>query len=122
MKFIGHRFVFAAAAFLALAGKGDAVGVMSIDAGTNGIVEAEMPFDAVDGNGPSDFISGFFMGDGSIFSDRLYRFPADSGNEPLPDFGLQSSNAVQSSFAFWSGEHWRPWGPHGRPWCCKEKK
>ena len=52
MKFIGHRFVFAAAAFLALAGKGDdAVGVMSIDAGTNGVVEAEMPFDAVDGNG-----------------------------------------------------------------------
>ena len=28
-----------------------AVGVMSIDAGTNGVVEAEMPFDAVDGNG-----------------------------------------------------------------------
>ena len=56
MKFIGHRFVFAAAAFLALAGKGDdAVGVMSIDAGTNGIVEAEMPFDAVDGNGPASF-------------------------------------------------------------------
>ncbi len=27
----------------------DAVGVMSIDAGTNGVVEAEMPFDAVDG-------------------------------------------------------------------------
>ena len=108
MKFIGHRFVFAAAAaFFALAGKGDdAVGVMSIDAGTNGVVEAEMPFDAVDGNGPSDFISGFFMGDGSIFSDRLYRFPADSGNEPTPDFGFQSSNAVQSSFAFWSGEHW----------------
>ena len=53
MKFIGHRFVFAAAAaFFALAGKGnDAVGVMSIDAGTNGVVEAEMPFDAVDGNG-----------------------------------------------------------------------
>ena len=52
MKFIGHRFVFAAAAFLAFAGKGDdAVGVMSIDAGTNGVVEAEMPFDAVDGNG-----------------------------------------------------------------------
>jgi hypothetical protein len=57
MKFVGHRFVFAAAAaFLALAGKGDdAVGVMSIDAGTNGIVEAEMPFDAVDGNRPTSF-------------------------------------------------------------------
>lgn len=65
MKFIGHRFVFAAAAFLSFAGKGDdAVGVMSIDAGTNGVVEAEMPFDAVDGNRSSDFISGFFMGDG----------------------------------------------------------
>ena len=90
MKFIGHRIAFvfaAAAAFFALAGKGDdAVGVMSIDAGTNGVVEAAMPFNAVDGNGPSDFISGFFMGDGSIFSDRLYRFPADSGNEPVPDF------------------------------------
>ena len=57
MKFIGHRFVFAAAAaFLAFAGKGDdAVGVMSIDAGTNGIVEAEMPFNAFGGNGPASF-------------------------------------------------------------------
>ena len=66
MKFIGHRFVFAAAAaFFALAGKGnDAVGIVRVDAGTNGVVEAEMPFDAVVGDGPSDFISGFFMGDG----------------------------------------------------------
>ena len=57
MKFIGHRIAFAfAAAFLALAGKSDdAVGVMRIDAGTNGVVEAEMPFDAVDGNGPASF-------------------------------------------------------------------
>ena len=57
MKFIGHRFVFAAAAaFLALSGKcDDAVGVMSIDAGTNGIVEAEMPFNAFGGNGPASF-------------------------------------------------------------------
>ena len=57
MKFVGHRFVFAAAAaFLSFAGKGDdAVGVMSIDAGTNGIVEAEMPFNAFGGNGPASF-------------------------------------------------------------------
>ena len=57
MKFIGHRFVFAvAAAFIVFAGKGeDAVGVMSIDAGTNSIVETEMPFNAVDGNGPASF-------------------------------------------------------------------
>ena len=57
MKFIGHRFVFAAAAaFLAFAGKGDgAVGVMSIDAGTNGVVEAEMPFNAFGRNGPASF-------------------------------------------------------------------
>ena len=43
MKFIGHRFVFAAAAaFLALSGTGDdAVGVMRID--------------AVGGNGPASF-------------------------------------------------------------------
>ena len=55
MKFIGHRIAFAAAAaFFAFAGKGDdAVGVMSIDAGTNGIVEAEMPFNAFGGNGPA---------------------------------------------------------------------
>ena len=33
----------------------DAVGVMSIDAGTNGIVEAEMPFNAFGGNGPASF-------------------------------------------------------------------
>ena len=39
MKFIGHRFAFAvAAAFIVFAGKGiDAVGVMRIDAGTNGV-------------------------------------------------------------------------------------
>jgi hypothetical protein len=57
MKFIGHKFAFAvSAAFLALAGKcDDAVGVMSIDAGTNGIVEAEMPFNAFGGNGPASF-------------------------------------------------------------------
>ena len=57
MKFIGHRIAFAfAAVFFALAGKGDdAVGVMSIDAGTNGIVEAEMPFNAFGGNGPASF-------------------------------------------------------------------
>jgi hypothetical protein len=57
MKFIGHKFAFAVAvAFLALVGKDDdAVGVMSIDAGTNGIVEAEMPFNAFGGNGPASF-------------------------------------------------------------------
>jgi hypothetical protein len=57
MKFIGHKFAFAVAvACLALVGKGDdAVGVMSIDAGTNGIVEAEMPFNAFGGNGPASF-------------------------------------------------------------------
>ena len=47
MKFIGHRFVFAAAAaFLPFAGKGDdAVGVMSIDAGTNGSIVTNAVFD-----------------------------------------------------------------------------
>ena len=47
MKFIGHRFVFAAAAaFLSFAGKGDdAVGVMSIDAGTNGSIVTNAVFD-----------------------------------------------------------------------------
>ena len=46
MKFIGHRIAFAAAAFFALAGKGDdAVGVMSIDAGTNGSIVTNAVFD-----------------------------------------------------------------------------
>ena len=57
MKFIGHRIAFlVAAVFLAFAGKGDdAVGVMRIDAGTNSVIEAEMPFDALGWNGPASF-------------------------------------------------------------------
>ena len=41
-----------------------------------------------------------------IFSDMLYRFPADYRNGETSDSGLQTSNAFVSSFAFWSGERW----------------
>lgn len=55
MKFTVESTIYIAAtcclATMLSAFADDAVGVMSIDAGTNGVVEAEMPFDAVDGNG-----------------------------------------------------------------------
>ena len=94
MKFIGHRFVFAAAAFLALAGKGDAVGVMSIDAGTNGIVEAEMPFDAVDGNGPASFTN--IRGSAPmVFCIMSYKKISNGTIEFLQEVLLDGSNAGQ---------------------------
>jgi hypothetical protein len=105
MKFIGHKFAFAVAvACLALAGTGDdAVGVLRVDTDTNNIVAVEMPFDAIAGNGelgtgigPANFISGTFMGDGSIFSDRLYRFPLTTN-----DYALTTNN-----YAFYTDGVW----------------
>jgi hypothetical protein len=52
---------------------------LRVDTDTNNIVAVEMLFDAIAGNGelgtgigPANFNSGTFLGDGSIFSDRLF--------------------------------------------------
>jgi len=114
MKYgFGHILFFALATIAGISFADDAAGVLRIDAGTNGVVETAMPFDAIagngesgTGNGPGDFISGGFMGDGSAFSDRLYRIPAADWNWQPSDFGPQTSNAFLPAFAFWSGERW----------------
>ena len=82
---LGKKCSFALTAFAvaALAGAtaiaDDVVGVMKVDAGTNGVVEFEMPFSAMSGTGPSGYVSGAFLGDGGEFSDRLFRFDAATG-------------------------------------------
>ncbi|MBR7180821.1 MAG: hypothetical protein IKD42_04340 [Kiritimatiellae bacterium] len=119
-----HRVIFLVAVmFSAFAGKGDdAVGIVRVDAGTNGVVEAEMPFDAVDGNGPSDFISGFFMGDGSIFSDRLYRFPLSTNDYPLTTNACPDETDDYAFYSYGAQYHGvRNTQYHGVPWySCKE--
>lgn len=102
MKFIGHRIAFAAAAaFLAFAGKGDdAVGVMSIDAGTNGIVEAEMPFNAFGGNGPASFTNT----SGSapmVFCIMSYKKISNGTIEFSQEVLLDGSNAGQDDSLRW---------------------
>ena len=89
---------FCAAAFVlaVLAGASsfadDVVGVMSVDVGTNGLAEVEMPFSPMcPDQGPIGYVSGAFLGDGGELSDRLVRFDADSAT---------STNAV------WSGDCW----------------
>ena len=42
----------------------DLAGVMSVDAGTNGVVEFEMPFAPMEPIGPQGYVSGIFLGDG----------------------------------------------------------
>ena len=69
----------------------DAVGVLRVDAGTNGLVEVEMSFAPMDGAGPVGYVSGVFLGDGGAFSDRLYRRDASTG---------EMTNAI------WSGATW----------------
>jgi len=106
-----HRVIFLVAVmFSALAGKGDdAVGIVHVDAGTNGVVETAMPFDAVPYGGaeascgPASFISGLFLGDGSIFSDRLYRFPLSTNDYSLTtnDYPLSTND-----YAFYSDGAW----------------
>ena len=36
----------------------DAVGLVRVDAGTNGVVETEMPFSPIDDSGPLGYVSG----------------------------------------------------------------
>jgi len=85
----------AAIALAALAGvpsfADDSIGVVGVDAGTNGVVELEMPFAPLAGNGPAAFLSGAFSGDGGEFSDRLFRLDSATG---------ASTNAV------WCGSGW----------------
>ena len=69
----------------------DLAGVMSVDAGTNGVVEFEMPFAPMEPIGPQGYVSGIFLGDGGDYSDRLFKY--DSVSE-----------MVQS--AVWGGYSW----------------
>ena len=57
----------------------DVVGVVRIDANTNGLVEVEMPFEPMGNTGPSGFVAGLFTGDGSLSSDLLFCRSAASG-------------------------------------------
>ena len=57
----------------------DVVGVMRVDANTNGLVEVEMPFEPMGNTGPSGFVAGLFMGNGSLSSDSLFCRSAGSG-------------------------------------------
>ena len=47
---------------------------MSVDAGTNGVVEFEMPFAPMEPIGPQGYVSGIFSGDGGEYSDRLFKY------------------------------------------------
>ena len=57
----------------------DLAGVMSVDAGTNGVVEFEMPFAPMEPIGPQGYVSGIFSGDGGEYSDRLFKYDSVSG-------------------------------------------
>ena len=83
---------FALAAMTGVSFADDVVGVMSVDVGTNGLAEVEMPFSPLcPDHGPIGYVAGAFLGDGSELSDRLVRFDADSAT---------STNAV------WDGDRW----------------
>ena len=83
---------FALAAMAGVSFADDVVGVMSVDVGTNGLAEVEMPFSPLcPDQGPIAYVAGAFLGDGGELSDRLVRFDADSAT---------STNAV------WNGDCW----------------
>ena len=69
----------------------DAVGLVRVDAGTNGLVEAEMPFSPIGDSGPIGYVSGAFLGDGGEFSDQLFRYDASTG---------ETTNAAWSASAW----------------------
>ncbi len=78
----------------------DVVGVLNVSAGTNGVVEVEMPFAPLSADsGPSGYISGAFLGDGGDESDRLVRFDAASGS---------STNAVWCTGLWLDPATWLP--------------
>lgn len=69
----------------------DAVGLVRVDAGTNGVVETEMPFSPIGDSGPLGYVSGAFLGDGGEFSDQLFRYDASTG---------ETTNAAWSASAW----------------------
>ena len=77
----------------------DAVGLVRVDAGTNGVVEAEMPFSPIGDSGPLGYVSGAFLGDGGEFSDQLFRYDASTG---------ETTNAVWSASAWLDPFTWLP--------------
>ena len=96
----------------------DAVGVVRVDAGTNGVVQAVMPFAPMDDVGPAGYVSGAFLGDGGPLSDRLFRQDALTGAttdavwsagvwlDPfvgLPSFMQASGGLVLSLAVPWDG-------------------
>ena len=54
----------------------DTVGVMRVEAGTNGLVEVDMPFAPMSDVGPLGYVAGLFCGYGGEFSDILFRHPS----------------------------------------------
>ena len=77
----------------------DAVGLVRVDAGTNGVVETEMPFSPIGDSGPLGYVSGAFLGDGGEFSDQLFRYDASTG---------ETTNAVWSASAWLDPFTWLP--------------
>ena len=77
----------------------DAVGLVRVDAGTNGVVETEMPFSPIGDSGPIGYVSGAFLGDGGEFSDQLFRYDASTG---------ETTNAVWSASAWLDPFTWLP--------------
>ena len=68
-------------------------------AGTNGVVETEMPFSPIGDSGPLGYVSGAFLGDGGEFSDQLFRYDASTG---------ETTNAVWSASAWLDPFTWLP--------------
>ena len=77
----------------------DAVGLMRVDDGTNGLVEVAMPFSPIDDSGPLGYVSGAFLGDGGSLSDQLFRYDASTG---------ETTNAVWSASAWLDPFTWLP--------------
>jgi hypothetical protein len=70
----------------------DAVGLIRVDAGTDGLVEAEMPFSPIGNSGPLGYVSGAFLGDGGSLSDQLFRYDkygiSKNQQHPLMSLGI----------------------------------
>ena len=68
---VSAGLVLAVFLFVHIAIADDAVGLVRVDAGTNGLAEVVMPFAPMEESGPAGFLSGAFEGDGGEFSDTL---------------------------------------------------
>ena len=71
-RILARLFCLFVLAFAGYSRADDVVGVVRIDANTNGLVEVEMPFEPMGNTGPSGFVAGLFTGDGSLSSDLLF--------------------------------------------------